>query len=65
MQTPVSWDAEARRLRAQGHDASEIAARLDKAPEAIRGALRGIAVRRRRLFLARGGRRSSRRTSRA
>ena len=36
-----NWRAEARQLRAQGKAADEIAARLGRAPEAIRVALRG------------------------
>jgi hypothetical protein len=39
----MGWDAEARRLRAQGHDTGEIATKLGQAPEVIRAALRGIA----------------------
>jgi hypothetical protein len=44
MQTPIDsgdWQAEARRLRAQGHDASAIATALGKTSSAIREALKG------------------------
>jgi hypothetical protein len=41
MQTPINWQAEARRMRAQGHDASKIAALLGQTVSAVRLCLRG------------------------
>jgi hypothetical protein len=41
MQTPIDWQAEARRMRAQGKTSVEIAALLGEAPSAVREALRG------------------------
>ena len=41
METPINWDAEARRLRAQGNGVAEIAALLGQEPAAVREALRG------------------------
>ena len=41
MQTPIGWDAAARRMRSQGKTVHEIAALLGQAPSAVRNALRG------------------------
>jgi hypothetical protein len=41
MEPPVDWQAEVRRLRAQGKSSDEIAMALDKSPSAVREALRG------------------------
>jgi hypothetical protein len=41
MQTPISWQAEARRMRAQGKASGEIAALLGKTGSAVREVLRG------------------------
>jgi hypothetical protein len=41
METPISWQAEARRMRAQGKASDEIAALLSKPPSAVREVLRG------------------------
>ena len=42
MQSPVSWQREARQMRAQGHDTSKIAIALDKSASTVREALRGL-----------------------
>lgn len=41
MQDPIAWDAEARKLRATGKTAAEIAALIGKEPSAIKEVLRG------------------------
>ena len=41
METPTGWDAEARRMRAQGKTSAEIAALLQQSPSAVREVLRG------------------------
>ena len=40
METPIDWQAEARRLRAKGKTSAEIAALLDQTVAAVREALR-------------------------
>jgi transposase len=41
METPISWQAEARRLRATGKTSAEIAAKLGKSLSTVKEALRG------------------------
>ena len=41
MQTPIDWQAEARRMRAQGKTSAEIAMALGQAPSTVRTALLG------------------------
>ena len=54
MQTPINWQGEARKMRAQGKSSDEIAMALGQTPEAVREALRG--TRRTRLAVLGAGR---------